>query len=162
MKKSNLFFVIIFVIFSLVVNAQSKIGARAYTQAKYDSVLAELKAMDDGATVDIKTLRKAMTVVHDMILKDGHREYMSLNGTASKKITAKIDSVKNSINDVALYTTNVEKALANVETVIAGDETPVTTNEVKIETTTKSASEIAMEAIKKAVAARRAAAEKDK
>jgi len=164
MKTRNLLIVVIIItIFSLsVAFAQTAtkpvsskvIGARVYTQTEFDSLKAELTALDDAATVNVGLLRKAMTYLHDVVLRDGHKEYVSMPGFFKKQVTNKIDG---DINNIAEFVQGLDQSVTNIELVITGDETPITTEVIKTEIVTKPASEIAMEKIKKAVAARRAA-----
>jgi hypothetical protein len=80
-------------------------SARYLSQKDFDSVSSYLFGLNDSALVTMDLLRTAMTFAHDLGLRDGHREYMSMPGFAKRQVyesvvandailTAKIDTAK--------------------------------------------------------------------
>ena len=114
--------------------AVKTIGARVYTQAEFDSLKAELSGLDDSEPVTVEMLRKAMSYVHDVTLRDGHKEYVSMPHFFKKQVmndaAAKFDTVTDGmktmatdINTVANKTTvaiEASKATTNSLTNIEG------------------------------------------
>ena len=142
MKARNFFLIAIVIIFSICSLSSAQTGRRLLTKAQFDSVKVELNALPDS-----NPMKRYAAFFHDLTLDDGHNEYVSMKGKVVKEL-------KNSVNNVAAYATNLKKSVDNIQIVIAGDETPV---EVKEEITyTVPAKELALEQIKKSVAALRA------
>ena len=156
MKTRIFISIVIFTIFSFsVVSAQVKttkvIGARVYSQAEFDSVKAELNKLDDASSVNVGLLRKVMTYLHDITLRDGHKEYVSMPSMAKNGVANKLNS---DINDVACSATGMDYKINDLQVVVSGDQTPLTV--VVPETKILAASELAMQRIKERVAALRA------
>ena len=144
MKARNFFLIVIVIVFSCSLSSAQN-GRRLLSKAQFDSVKAELNALPDTDQT-----KRFLAFFHDLVLVDGHKEYVSMNGKVVK-------GLKNDVNDVAAYATNLEKSVANVEIALSGDETPVEITETKVEVKTVSATEDAMNKIKASVVARRAA-----
>jgi hypothetical protein len=159
------------------------IGARIYNQADLDSLKVKLSRMDGSTPVTVEILMEAMSYVHDATLRDGHREYVSMPGMFKKQVTKNINAklnttaavvgdvkkevtkVNDSVNDVAYFAREIDRTVANIELVVTDDRTPVippaelgTMTGFDGSRASMPANEVAMELIKKSVAARRAAA----
>jgi hypothetical protein len=93
MKTTLLIFVVSLLLF--IVSAPA--DAQTWSKAKMDSVFTMLDSLDDGQQVDMGLLRQAMTYVHFLTLKEGHKQYASMpayakNG-AMAKMQARMDSL---------------------------------------------------------------------
>lgn len=110
-----------------VVKVAKPIGARIYTPADLDTLKAKLAALDDSEPVTVGMLREAMSFTHDVTLKDGHKEYVSMPNFFKKQVTktiaAKFDTVTTNVNtvsakaDTAMKTANTAATAANAVSV---------------------------------------------
>ena len=145
MKFAKFFIVIVIVIITTCSFSSAQTGRRLLTKAQFDSIRVELNNLpDDNQT------KQFLAFFHDLVLIDGHKEYVSMNGPAIK-------SLKNDVGCVAEFTANLNESVTNIEVALSGDQTPVEITETKVEVKSVSAAEDAMNKIKASVAARRAA-----
>lgn len=69
-------------------------SSRFYTKAEIDSVKKELAGHGGNETVTYDQLMKALQLMHDVGLQDGHKEYISMPGMFKKQV---INSIANKL-----------------------------------------------------------------